>query len=66
MGEDLQELLPRSHSLSAEEMGRVFGGRDSCGTTGDTCGKDRPDCCDGYSWDGRDECRDDDSFAVGP
>jgi hypothetical protein len=47
-------------------MGRVFGGRDSCGTTGDTCGKDRPDCCDGYSWDGRDECRDDDSFAVGP
>ena len=49
-----------------EEMDRVFGGSGSCGTTGDPCGKDGPDCCDGYSCDGRDECRDDDNFTIGP
>ncbi len=47
-------------------MDLVFGGSGSCGTTGDPCGKDGPDCCDGYSCDGRDECRDDDNFTIGP
>ena len=62
----LRDLPPRAHSLSAEEMDRVFGGSGSCGTTGDPCGKDGPDCCDGYSCDGRHGCFDDDNITIGP